>query len=168
MLLAEWEYRIKENGSQGSEMVERISMMIISPNRLAYPERTWMQREWKNWCCRKNSDKSRFTSTVHKIAQEELGYRKVCARWTTVCQIKQQKKKWTYPVYSFKSLPRIHIDRRWDKDVSFHTTKETRLNAVETQFLGRSNLNAWNSVGNLCHLYSRMQKEPSTQNSWLG
>jgi len=81
---------------------------------------------------------------------------------------KTAKKKWTYPVYSFKSLPRIHIDRRWDKDVSFHTTKETRLNAVETQFLGRSNLNAWNSVGNLCHLYSRMQKEPSTQNSWLG
>jgi len=50
MLMAEREHRMKENGSQGSEMVERISAMIIAPNGLAYPERMWAQREWKNRC----------------------------------------------------------------------------------------------------------------------
>ena len=50
MLMAEREYRMKENGSQGSEMVERIYMMVIAPNRPAYPERMWAQREWKSRC----------------------------------------------------------------------------------------------------------------------
>jgi len=50
--MAEREYRMKENGSHGSEMAERICMMLIAPNSLAYPERMWTQRDWKNWCCR--------------------------------------------------------------------------------------------------------------------
>jgi hypothetical protein len=41
MLMAEGEYRMKENGSQFSEMVEGTSMMMmmIAPTRQAHPER---------------------------------------------------------------------------------------------------------------------------------
>jgi len=82
---------MKENGSHGSKTIERISMMIIAPKRLAYPERMWTKREWKNWCRTKLCQVEIYQRSTRNCSKRSGIPQGVCALDTRMSDITGKK-----------------------------------------------------------------------------